>query len=109
MRVVRLEGDAPNATISSIRLGGQTPDASGALQPLNQTYTLLSGTPGSSSSGSSSSSSGAVPWGYIRFTVDVPPVSAALLLCESVDQRGAVRSLQAQGQRRGRLSVSDMQ
>jgi hypothetical protein len=106
MRVIRLEGDAPNATISSIRLGGQTPDISGTLQPLNQTYPLLAGTPGPTSS-SSSTGSGGVPKGYIRFTVDVPPVSAALLLSEPLVQRGAVRSLQAQGQRsRARLHAT---
>jgi hypothetical protein len=82
LRVVRLEGDAPNATITSIRLGGQTPDANGTMQPLNQSYLLLTGIQGSTSSSSSSG----VPKGYIRFAVDVPPVSAALLLCDSAEQ-----------------------
>jgi hypothetical protein len=83
LRVVRLEGDAPNATITSIRLGGQTPDVNATMQPVNQSYLLLTGTQGSSSG---SGSGGGVPKGYIRFSVDVPPVSAALLLCDSEEQ-----------------------
>jgi hypothetical protein len=74
MQVVRLEGDAPDATINRIRLGGQTPGADGRLQPPTQTYALLTGTQGGSSGSQ-------VPRGFIRFTVEVPPASAALLLC----------------------------
>ncbi len=74
MHVLLLEGASPTSTIQQIWLGGQTPDASGSLQPAAPVTTTLAGLTGQGQG---------VPDSFVRFVWDLAPLTAALLLCSN--------------------------